>query len=115
MPSLFFNDPLKIEELYCPLDGTALVDTSLWTDGSMKNYKPRLIFNMFRNTYLVSKKYSCDGCNRQFTAHDRALQWQLKRAKLEFLLMKRSGVTGELYSYVVNVATATGTFDIIVF
>ena len=103
---------MLIEELNCPLDGTALVDTSMWTDGSMKDYKPRLIFDMFRNTYLVSKKYTCDRCNRVFTAHDRALQWQLKRAKLQYLLMKRSGVTGELYSYVINVATATGTFDI---
>ena len=113
MPSLFFNHPLQHEQLNCPLDGSPLIDDSLWTDGSLKEFKPRLIFNLFRNTLLVSKVYKCDGCARQFLAHDRALQWQLQRAKLQFLLMKRSGVTGDLYSYVVNVATTTGTFDII--
>ena len=113
MPSLFFNHPLQIEELNCPLDGSVLVDSSLWTDSSLQKYNPRLIFNLFRNTLLVSKVYKCDGCDREFLAHDRALQWQLQRAKLQFLLMKRSGVTGDLYSYVVNVATTTGTFNII--
>ena len=100
---------MQVETLNCPIDGSVMTDTSLWTDGLMKDYLPRLIYDINRNTLLVSKKYKCEACKRRFVAHDRALQFQLREAKLHMLLMKRSGVTAEFYSYVVNVSTRTGT------
>ena len=99
-----------MEPLHCPMDGTLMTDTSMWTDGLLKDYLPRLIYDINRNTLLISKRYKCEACKRGFVAHDRALQWQLKEAKLQMLLMKKSGVTAELYSYVVNVSTQTGIF-----
>ena len=110
MPSIYFNHPLQIESLVCPIDGSILGDTLLWTDGQRTDYKPRLIYDLTRNTFLVSKKYCCDGCKRQFVAHDRALQFQLSIAKLQMLIMKKSGVTSDFYSCVLNMLTTTGTF-----
>ena len=83
MPSLHFNHPLEVESLVCPIDGHSLVDTLLWTDGQWTDYKPRLIYDLTRNTFLVSKKYRCQECKRQFVAHDRALQFQLTKARLQ--------------------------------
>ena len=109
MPALHFNHPLEIESLHCPIDGASLVDTLLWTDGQWSDYKPRLIYDLSRNIFLVSKKYRCDGCQRKFVAHDRALQFQLTNAKLQILIMKKSGVSLDFYSCVLNMSTTTGT------
>ena len=99
---------MQMEPLSCPIDGTLMIDTSLWTDGLLKDYLPRLIYDINRNTLLVSKRYKCEACKRRFLAHDRALQWQLRKAKLQMLLLKKSGVTADLYSFIVNVSTQTG-------
>ena len=112
MPTLFFNHPLQVESLVCPIDGASMIDTLFWTDGATnQDYKPRLIYDLTRNIYLVSKKYRCEMCKRLFVAHDRALQFQLKVAKLQLLVLKKSGVSFEFYSCVVNMSTTTGTID----
>jgi hypothetical protein len=101
LPDVQLLHTLPENVLYCPLHQELLTDTHRWTDFSNKAYKPRLIYDMKKNIWLVSRLYKCCRCKSPYQANDFCLMRQCKSAPT-FILFKKSGVSLSYYTYIAN-------------
>ena len=104
-PGLIFMDPKAFlkKRICCPVDGSNLLDSDLWTDSSNSAYKPRLIYSINRNYFLVSKRYLCSSCSKYYAAHNEHILRQVfTDVPSKFVLFKKRGITSDLLNFLVN-------------
>ena len=69
-----------------------------WKDGRTKCDEPRRLYGLKNNILLVSRVYVCDG-RHQIIAHDPSV---LSQVPFPFVLLHKSGVTGELHRFIIS-------------
>jgi len=112
-PDLFVFDPmndLKLE-IVCPTDSQhgLLTTTDFWTDFGKQ--KPRLIYGLKRNAWLISRQLKCSTCVSLYLSHDKTILSQLPDSEItEFLLFKRSGIFRDLFNLIIGMITKGQTF-----
>ena len=116
MPDILFWHPANFISgpgLKCPVHINILLeDTLLWADGAKgrTRYKFRYLYGMKRNAVLIPRLYQCIKCKYfVISTHDQLMDDIIKELPLEYLLLHRSGFTGDSYHYVVN-SLARGEF-----
>ena len=78
------------------------VPTTSWTD--FGHAPPRIIMGISKNIYLVSRIYRCPlkSCNVHLRATTKTILEQLPTdVPLDFLLLKRTCITSELYNLII--------------
>ena len=109
-PDLYILDPLALGcNLLCPHDDKGqLSKTKEWTDFSSK--KPRLIFGMQKNIWIISRIYRCQKCKKKIRAHSAKIFEQVKHLPADFILSYHCGFSQELYNFIItSVAEGKGT------
>ena len=105
LPGLIFLDPKNSLEksVCCPIDGSNLNDSNLWTDSSNLAHMPRLIYSVSRNFYLISKRYFCQRCSKYYLAHNEQVMSQcFTNMPSKVVLFKKRGITTDLLNFLVN-------------
>ena len=71
-------------------------------DGIGTKVKPRLLYGLLKDSYLISREYYCKGRHR-FLAHDPGILKQIEPySSISFVLFHKEGLTKELYDFLMN-------------